>query len=146
MQEIPETLRENVRLLGELLGKTLAKHEGDTTFDKVEQIRSLSKALAAGNAEDYGPLKAVLADLQDDQILPIVRAFNQFLNLANIAEMEYFAGAQAETSNKLPASSRRVCPKSGQRGAFADAWQYAHRPCAHCASHRGYTTHAHSQI
>jgi phosphoenolpyruvate carboxylase len=48
MTKLPETLRENVRLLGELLGETLLKHEGAAVFAKVEAIRKLGKATAGG--------------------------------------------------------------------------------------------------
>jgi phosphoenolpyruvate carboxylase len=32
MLKLPETLRENVRLLGELLGETIHAHEGEDLF------------------------------------------------------------------------------------------------------------------
>src|SRR5690606_31800756 len=35
MSKLPETLRENVRLLGELLGETIHDHEGPEVFAKV---------------------------------------------------------------------------------------------------------------
>ena len=46
MHTLPETLRDNVRLLGELLGQVVIRHEGQALFDKVEQIRHVSKNLA----------------------------------------------------------------------------------------------------
>ena len=102
MHEIPEVLRDNVRLLGELLGETIATYEGDDVFRKVEQIRNISKQLTAEDAKDYGPLKELLAQLDDQDILPITRAFNQFLNLANIADLEYFSSANTEIASTLP--------------------------------------------
>lgn len=106
MQELPVILRDNVRLLGDLLGETIAKYEGDAVFEKVEAIRSLSKQLADTDAKDYAPLTQLLDQLDDQDILPICRAFNQFLNLANLADQEYFASGKAEQTkndaNKLP--------------------------------------------
>ena len=101
MQQLPETLRDNVRLLGDLLGKTLIKHEGEAIFQKVEGIRSLAKSLAKNDAEDYEPLIEQLESLKDDEILPIVRAFNQFLNLSNIADQQYYTSALAEKVDGL---------------------------------------------
>lgn len=95
MDKLPETLRDNVRLLGDLLGETLLEHEGPKLFKKVEEIRAISKNLAKTEAGDYKPLIQLLSQVEDKDILPIARAFNQFLNLANIAEQEYICSAEA---------------------------------------------------
>ena len=42
-QHIDAPLREDVRLLGNLLGETLKAHAGDALFNRVEQIRTLAK-------------------------------------------------------------------------------------------------------
>lgn len=101
MLKLPETLRENVRLLGELLGETIHAHEGEELFSKVEGIRKLGKAITKAENGDSAPLVAMLSELNDQDILPIVRAFNQFLNLANIADQEYFSSAEAEREDSL---------------------------------------------
>jgi phosphoenolpyruvate carboxylase len=101
MSKLPDTLRENVRLLGELLGETIHAHEGEELFAKVEGIRKLGKAITKADNGDSAPLVAMLASLDDKDILPIVRAFNQFLNLANIADQEYFSSAEAEREDSL---------------------------------------------
>ena len=102
MREIPELLRDNVRLLGDLLGETIAKHQGEELLQKVEEIRGISKQLASSEAKDYGALTALLQGLDDKDVLPITRAFNQFLNLANIADAEYFSSAHTKNDNHLP--------------------------------------------
>ena len=76
----------NVRLLGEILGTIIREHEGTAFFEQVERIRRLSIQANRGDEVDRQALVAELAALDDTEILPIVRAFNQFLNLANIAE------------------------------------------------------------
>ena len=101
MANLPETLKDNVRLLGELLGKTLHKHEGEAVYEKVEEIRALSKSLTSRSTDDFAPLIALLESLDDKDILPITRSFNQFLNLANIADQEYFSSSAAEPLNSL---------------------------------------------
>jgi phosphoenolpyruvate carboxylase len=101
MLKLPETLRENVRLLGELLGETIHAHEGADLFTKVEGIRQLGKAITKAENGDSAPLVEMLSSLDDQDILPIVRAFNQFLNLANIADQEYFSSAEAERDDSL---------------------------------------------
>ncbi|WP_049723384.1 phosphoenolpyruvate carboxylase [Gilvimarinus polysaccharolyticus] len=101
MQQLPETLRENVRLLGELLGEIIRDHEGEERFAKIEAIRQLGKSINQSEDEDSSELVAMLGELDDSDILPIVRAFNQFLNLANMADQEYSASAEAEPEDGL---------------------------------------------
>lgn len=103
MQQLPETLRENVRLLGELLGENIREHEGETRFAKIEDIRQLGKSINQSEDDDSSALVALLGELDDNDILPIVRAFNQFLNLANMADQEYSASAEAEPEDGLKA-------------------------------------------
>lgn len=101
MTNLPETLREHVRLLGELLGETLLQHEGPSIYRKVEEIRTLGKAINNGDTMDPQPLVNLLSQLEDTDVLPIARAFNQFLNLANIADQEYGASVEAEAVDTL---------------------------------------------
>ncbi len=103
MKEIPEILRENVRLLGEHLGETMALHDSDALLEKVSDIRDLAKHQNSEgkNTNDKSSLPALLSQLDDKDILPIVRAFNQFLNLANIAEQQYYSGSHTETETEL---------------------------------------------
>jgi len=86
MTEEYANLRGNVNLLGQLLGKSIGEHLGAEFLDKIEEIRQLSKSSRAGNTEDGETLITVLANLSDDELLPVARAFTHFLNLANIAE------------------------------------------------------------
>ncbi|HEY7773232.1 MAG TPA: phosphoenolpyruvate carboxylase [Marinagarivorans sp.] len=100
MAQLPHSLRDNVRLLGELLGDTLLKHEGPKIFKKVEDIRNQGKQIV-GEAADDKALITILNSVEDDEVLPIARSFNQFLNLANIAEQEFSASIEAGTDDHL---------------------------------------------
>lgn len=86
MAKIDARLRENVHLLGELLGNTIREQHGDAFFDKIERIRKGAKGARRGSADGAKLLQETLDGLADDELLPMTRAFNQFLNLANIAE------------------------------------------------------------
>ena len=114
MLKLPETLRENVRLLGELLGETIHAHEGEDLFAKVEGIRKLGKSINRMDNGDSAPLVTLLGELDDADILPIVRAFNQFLNLANIADQEYFSSAESERDDGLQAMLQDFAGKYGK--------------------------------
>lgn len=79
-------LRDDVRLLGNLLGDTLKQQVGQALFEKVEQIRHLSKQTRDGDEQAKAQLDQVLSQLTEQELLPVARAFTQFLNFANIAE------------------------------------------------------------
>ncbi len=80
-------LREDIRLLGGLLGKTLKNQVGERFYDLVEEIRALSKsARQENNLEAETWLRQLIRSLGDDETLVLARSFSHFLNLANIAE------------------------------------------------------------
>ncbi|GAB4354517.1 MAG: phosphoenolpyruvate carboxylase [Gammaproteobacteria bacterium] len=84
-------LREDIRLLGELLGETLIEQAGRELFDKVEAVRQQSKALHEAAEYDRTPLRDLVAELTPEEVLDVARAFTQFLNLSNIAEQTHGA-------------------------------------------------------
>lgn len=91
MQDNQSELRSHVHLMGELLGDAIRAQYGDLFFQKIETIRTLSKSARAGDSDKGDELLKVLNNLQDEELLPVVRAFSQFLNLANIAEQYHAA-------------------------------------------------------
>ena len=88
---LPRALRDDVRLLGSLLGHVIADHRGDDFVARIEVIRALAKRARRGTAEDWRVLNDRLAALSGDDLTDFVRAFNQFLNLANIADQRQAA-------------------------------------------------------
>lgn len=103
MTDIDARLREDVHLLGELLGNTIREQYGDRFLDKIEQIRKGAKADRRGSMD--AELSASLNQLGEDELLPVARAFNQFLNLANIAE-QYQLIHRREESKPAPFEAR----------------------------------------
>ncbi len=83
-------LREDIRLVGRLLGDTVRDQEGAAVFDLIERIRQ--SAIRFHRDEDHGAraeLERLLDNLTRDQTLHIVRAFSYFSHLANIAEDQH---------------------------------------------------------
>ncbi|MGE8150825.1 phosphoenolpyruvate carboxylase [Pseudomonas vancouverensis] len=103
MTDIDARLREDVHLLGELLGNTIREQYGENFLAKIEQIRKGAKADRRGSMD--AELSASLNQLTEDELLPVARAFNQFLNLANIAE-QYQLIHRREESQPAPFESR----------------------------------------
>src|SRR5215203_5250647 len=83
-------LRDDVRLLGELLGETLRRDEGIALYERVERVRALAKRTRTGaSGEDFERLGEELRAMPVEAALPVARAFAHFLNLANIAEQHH---------------------------------------------------------
>ena len=88
-ERIPtKSLRDDVRLLGNILGKVIRYQEGNNFFELVEKIRLLSKANIA-NTKKKDPFKKILFEikrLSPDKIFKLTRAFNHFMNFINLTE------------------------------------------------------------
>jgi phosphoenolpyruvate carboxylase len=83
-------LREDIRLLGRMLGDTIREQEGDRIFDLVELTRQNSIAFQRdGDAKAKKQLESVLNDLDADDTIAVIRAYSYFSLLANIAEDQH---------------------------------------------------------
>ncbi|MDE8348549.1 MAG: phosphoenolpyruvate carboxylase [Acidocella sp.] len=82
-----EALRDDIRLLGRILGETIRGIEGAAVYQQIETIRQL--AVRFHRDQDRAAqteLEAILAGLSDGEINKVTRAFGYFSILANIAE------------------------------------------------------------
>jgi len=83
-------LREDIRLLGRILGDTLREQEGEATFDLIERIRQNAIRFRRDRAPDAKhELDAMLNKLDPVRTIAVVRAFSYFSQLANIAEDQH---------------------------------------------------------
>ncbi|MEZ8309108.1 phosphoenolpyruvate carboxylase [Vibrio splendidus] len=96
MNEKYAALKSNVSMLGRLLGNTIQDAHGDVILEKVETIRKLSKSARAGNKADRDSLVEEIKNLPNEQLTPVARAFNQFLNLTNMAEQYHTISRHCE--------------------------------------------------
>ena len=88
--EKDEPLRNDIRLLGRILGDTVREQEGDATFEIVERVRQTAVRFARdGDPAARAELAGLLDPLPRDTTQAVVRAFSYFLQLANIAEDEH---------------------------------------------------------
>ena len=110
-------LRDEIRLLGRILGDTVRDQEGADVFDLVELIRQNS--IRFHRDEDRvarKELEAVLNNLSTSETVRIVRAFAYFSHLANIAEDQ----------NNIRRMRARSNGKGPQAGALAETLSHAH--------------------
>ena len=101
-------LRADIRLLGNLLGETLVRQEGAGLLELVEDVRALTKRIRGGTDDDRDAadeLTQLLAQLDLETTIQLVRAFSAFFYLANVAEQ----------THRLDEEGAR----SGQRGWLA---------------------------
>lgn len=82
-------LRDDVRLLGDLLGQCLRQQAGEELYQTIETIRQASVATRGEEGAALSSLRDLLSPLNDDTLLEVARAFSQFLNLSNIAEQHH---------------------------------------------------------
>ncbi|RZS78290.1 phosphoenolpyruvate carboxylase [Pigmentiphaga kullae] len=87
LQDPDLPLRNDIRLLGRLLGDVIRASEGAGVFDTIETVRRTAVRFRRdGNATDGRALEKRLKLLAADETNSVVRAFTYYLHLANIAE------------------------------------------------------------
>ncbi len=81
--------RENVRYLGNILGKVIKQQEGENFFQLVEKVRKLSKANKISIQANQTNRKVIRAikNLSPKNTFKLTRAFSHFMNLINLAEL-----------------------------------------------------------
>jgi phosphoenolpyruvate carboxylase len=83
-------LKEDIRLLGRLLGDVLRDQEGEDVFNVVETIRQTAvRFRREADAQAGEDLNTLLQKLTRNQTISVVRAFSYFSHLANIAEDQH---------------------------------------------------------
>ena len=122
-------------MLGEILGETLRRQEGQGLFARVERVRALAKRgrhaspstpLRAGADQDgFEALAEELRTMPVESALPIARSFAQFLNLANVAEQYHRvrrrrAYQRDPRARPQPASVEEALPRLLSSGIAAD--------------------------
>ncbi|WFU38579.1 phosphoenolpyruvate carboxylase [Bradyrhizobium sp. CB82] len=104
-------LRDDIRLLGRILGDTVRDQEGADVFDLVERIRQTS--IRFHRDEDRlarRELEQILDSMSIPDTLRIVRAFSYFSHLANIAE----------DHNNIRQMRARSATKGAEAGVLAE--------------------------
>jgi phosphoenolpyruvate carboxylase len=84
-REATEPMREDIRLLGTILGDTVREQNGDAVFDLVERARVESFRVRRSEI-DRAELAGLFDGIDVHQAIPVIRAFTHFALLANVAE------------------------------------------------------------
>ncbi len=119
--EVPEELRADVRLLGEILGKVLLEYAGQPLLDDVEKLRELTIAGDGAAAEQ------LVASWPHERAEDVARAFTCYFHLTNLSEELHRArvlrerdraGSEAVVS-ELAQAVEQITRDSGEQQARA---------------------------
>src|SRR5258708_11837006 len=104
-------LREDIRLLGRILGDTLREQEGEAIYDLIERTRQNAIRFRRDrDPEAKRELEAMLNKLDPVRTIAVVRAFSYFSQLANIAEDQH---------HNLRRRAHLIAGSSPQEGSMA---------------------------
>ena len=84
-REATEPMREDIRLLGAILGDTVRDQNGEDVFDLVERARVESFRVRRSEI-DRTELAGMFDGIDVHKAIPVIRAFTHFALLANVAE------------------------------------------------------------
>jgi phosphoenolpyruvate carboxylase len=84
-REATEPMREDIRLLGAILGDTVREQNGDEVFDLVERARIASFRVRRSEIERT-EVAQMFDGIDIHRAIPVIRAFSHFALLANVAE------------------------------------------------------------
>src|SRR3954447_23553994 len=84
-REATEPMREDIRLLGTILGDTVREQNGEDVFDLVERARVESFRVRRSEI-DRAELARLFDGIDIHRAIPVIRAFSHFALLANVAE------------------------------------------------------------
>jgi phosphoenolpyruvate carboxylase len=88
--EADRRLRRNVRLIGTLLGETLAEQEGEPLLELEEEVRAKTKQLRDRHDERVSrALDRQLGEIDVGTATRLIRAFSLYFQLVNVAELEH---------------------------------------------------------
>src|SRR5699024_1297787 len=84
---MPEELRNDVRLLGEMLGQAVASSGGQDLLDDVEKLRELTiTAYSEPGSDAFTRAEELVESFSLERVEQVARAFNAYFHLANLAE------------------------------------------------------------
>lgn len=111
IRTVAQPLRQDVRLLGRLLGEVLIEQEGEALFELEERIRHLAiqrrRGPKAGRRAADAELAELLQKLPLEQAEPVLRAFSVYFQLVNLAEQNHRIRRVRARASRATARPRR---------------------------------------
>lgn len=113
---VAQSLKQNVSLLGAMLGEALVESDGTRRLEQVETIRQLAKKAREGQDPDHAGLADYLGSLADEDLVPVARAFSHFLNLVNIADQHHLVSREMDAQLSATQTLQNTFVELSKRG------------------------------
>ncbi|GAB2464935.1 phosphoenolpyruvate carboxylase [Promicromonospora xylanilytica] len=138
--EVPDPLREDVRLLGGLLGRILREDGGQDLLDDVERLRELTiRAYGDPSPHALDEAADVVASFSVERAEQVARAFTCYFHLANLAEeyhrVRVLRSREAATTtgpavieDTIPAAFAQLTEEVGREEALRRLGELEFRP------------------
>ena len=111
-----DRLRDDVRLLGELVGEVLREQGGEALFEAVEHVRTAAIQLRSGAGSEQALLD--WAERQSTQrLMQLVRAFSTYFHLINLAEQHHRVRTLRERQRTNPRRCTSQWPRHSRNSA-----------------------------
>ncbi len=122
-EEKDQALRDDVRMLGAMLGELIREQSGNELFEFVENARLRAIRRREGNEKPNEALAELVGDLDPERALQVIRSFSTYFQMVNTAEkvhrirrrreylrdvVHYQPGGLEDTFIKLKASGLNV--------------------------------------
>jgi len=124
--EMPEPLRADVRLLGEMLGTVLREWGGQDLLDDVERLRALTIQAASenGTSTSFEQAEELIAGFSAQRAEDVAKAFTAYFHLVNLAEENHrvrvlrqreagLSPTEARAEDSLPAAYAQLVSEVG---------------------------------
>jgi phosphoenolpyruvate carboxylase len=119
-EEKDRALREDVHMLGQLVGELVREQGGEALFDLVEAARRASIAHREGEEGAFATMRTLLAALQPSTARDFIRAFSTYFQMVNMAEKvhrirrrrAYLRDDSKESAFRLSMCSRNCARKA----------------------------------
>ena len=119
VSEMPDALRHDVRLLGELLGTVIAESGGPDLLADVETLRELTiRAYTEAGSEAFDEAEAFVDSLTLERAELLARAFTCYFHLVNLAEEFHRIRVLREREDEGATGTGRA-PEDSLAGAIA---------------------------
>ncbi len=136
--EMPDPLRDDIRLLGGLLGTILQETGGKSLLDDVERLRELTIRAYGGDAAALDEAYELACSFPLDRAEEVARAFTCYFHLANLAEeyhrvrvlreREQGASAGAAMDDSIPQAFTQLAEEVGREEALRRLQDIEFRP------------------
>ena len=105
-----QPLREDVSLLGRLVGEMLSDQLGTSFFELLEEVRRCAIARREGEPQRLRDLSALLGDLPVERALDLVRAFSSYFPCEDLdTHFSQRGSARCRASLRDTGDKRQIC-------------------------------------